>query len=145
MVDKALIEKLRGLREKGAADPSAAREAISTLFEVLKQIAAEDEELKEELEDMDLCMQFEITDGDAKFWVSMRDNKIDYGEGVGPDVTVTLKASQEVMAGILSQQMDATSAYMSGDLVIEGQLQDAMQFSEITGLAGEIIIDMMDE
>jgi len=97
--------------------------------------------LKEEVEDADLCMQFVITDKDEKFWIAARDGAISYGKDEGPDVTVTMKAAFETMSGILSQEVDATSAYMSGDLVIEGNLQDAMQFGEIAGLAGEIMAD----
>jgi putative sterol carrier protein len=145
MVDKALLDKLRELREKGSDDPAAQKEAISVLFEVFKQAAQEDEELKEEVEDSDLCMQFKLTDSEDAFWISARDGEINYGEGEGPDVTVTMLATREVMAGILSREVDATSAYMAGDLVIEGNLQDAMAFGEIASLAGEIIMDKMEE
>ena len=101
MVDKALIEKLKKLRE--SPDAADKTEAIQTLFEVFKQAAKEDEELKEEVEDSNLCMQFKITDSDNAFWISARDGEISYGEGEGPDVTVTMSATQETMTGILSQ------------------------------------------
>jgi len=143
MVDQALIEKLKKLR----ASPDAAdkREAIQTLFEVFKQASKEDEDLKEEVEESNLCMQFKITDSDNAFWISARDGEINYGEGEGPDVTVTMSATQETMTGILSQEIDATSAYMGGDLQIDGSLQDAMAFAEIADLAREFIEEMMED
>jgi len=143
MVDKALIEKLKKLRE--SPDAADKTEAIQTLFEVFKQAAKEDEELKEEVEDSNLCMQFKITDSDNAFWISARDGEISYGEGEGPDVTVTMSATQETMTGILSQEIDATSAYMGGNLQIDGSLQDAMAFGEISELAREYIEEMMEE
>ena len=139
MVDEKLIEELKAIREAGPEN--APPDAIFKIFEVFKQLAAEDEDLKEEVEDADLCMQFVITDRDNKFWIAARDGVISYGDGDGPDVSVTMKAAFETMSGILSQEVDATSAYMSGDLVIEGNLQDAMAFGEIASLAGEIMED----
>ena len=139
MVDEKLLEELKAIREAGAEN--APPDTIFKIFEVFKQLAEEDEDLKEEVEDADLCMQFVITDRDTKFWIAARDGAISYGEGDGPDVSVTLKAAYSIMSGMLSQEVDATSAYMAGDLTIEGNLQDAMQFGEIAGLAGEIMED----
>jgi putative sterol carrier protein len=142
MVDEALIEKLKKLRE--SADAADKKEAVATLFEVFKQAAQEDEDLKEEVEDADLCMQFRISDSGDAFWISARDGEINFGEGDGPDVTVTMSATQETMTGILSREVDATSAYMGGDLQIEGSLQDAMAFGEIAELAAEFLEDLME-
>jgi hypothetical protein len=49
------------------------------------------------------------------------------------------------MTGILSQEIDPTSAYMGGDLQIEGNLQDAVAFGEISELARDYIEEMMEE
>jgi len=142
MVDKKLIEEIKEIRSAGAEN--APPDTIFKIFEMFKQLGAEDEELKELIEDSDLCMQFVITDKDYKYWIAARDGVISYGEGDGPDVTVTMEATFHTMSAILSQEMDATSAYMGGDLVIDGSLQHAMEFSEIGSLAGDIIRDMIE-
>jgi rRNA-processing protein FCF1 len=90
MVDQALIEKLKKLRE--SPQTADKKEAIQTLFEVFKQASKEDKDLKEEVEDSDLCMQFKILDSDEAFWISARDGGISYGEGEGSEVTVTMSA-----------------------------------------------------
>ena len=144
MVDQALLDKLKKMRDN---PESAGNDAALTIFGIFKQLAEEDEELKEEIEDMDLCMQFIILEGDNeayKYWVSIRDNTIDAGEGDGPDVTVTLKASREVLAGMLTREVDATAAYMAGDLHIEGSLQDAMAFGEVSSLAGDLLSELLE-
>lgn len=143
MVDKQLIEDLKRLRE--SSETADKREAVSKLFEVFKQAAQEYDELKDEVEDADLCMQFRITDSGDAFWVEVRNGAINYGEGDGPDVTVTMSATQEVMTGILSREVDATSAYMAGDLALDGKLQDAMAFGEIAQIAAEFIEDLMEK
>ena len=150
MVDQNLIDKLKGWREnppdEDSIDEKFGEEFINTLFGIFKQLAEEDDDLKEEVEDAELCMQFVMTweDKDFKFWISAREGKMDFGAGEGPDVTVTLKAAADKMFSMLSGEAESTALYMSGDLTIEGNLQDAMAFGEISSLAAELIEELID-
>ncbi len=134
MVDQALIDEIKAMRASGGSDnPSN----ILKIFEMFKQLAEEDEDLKEEVEDSEVSMQFTITDLNYKFWLIAK-GAISYGEGDCPeDPSVSFSANSETIVGMFSGQVDATAAYMSGDLVIEGNLQDAMAFGEISSLAME--------
>jgi len=134
MVDTNLIKEMKEMREKGASKPSDALK----IFEFAKQLAEEKEDLKEELEDIDTFLaQLVMTDVDYKYWVKMGDGTIDYGEGEGDGPSVTMSATGATWAGLSSGEIDGTSAYMSGDLVIDGNLQDAIAFSEIQSIAME--------
>jgi len=136
MVDLDLANEVRELTEKGTMkeDPKN----ILKLMELLKQVSAEDEELKEELEDMDKIVgQMVITDKDFKYWLSSGEGVFDYGEGETDDPTFTMKANWETMGGMMSGEVDGTAAYMSGDLVIEGNLQDTMAYGEFMRIAVE--------
>ena len=150
MVDQNLIEKLKGWRDnppdQDSLDEKFGEEYLNTLFTIFKQLSEEDEDLKEAVEDAEICMQFVMTWGEKefKFWISARDAKIDFGAGEGPDVTVTMRAEADKMFSILSGASDATAMYMSGDLTIEGNLQDAMAFGEISSIAAELIEELMD-
>jgi len=132
MVDQNLVNELKEIREKGASKPSDALK----LFEFVKQLAEENEDLKEELEDIDTTVvQLVVTDINYKYWVKMGDGTVDYGEGEGDDPSVTLSATGAIWGSLSSGELDSTSAYMSGDLVIDGNLQDAIAFGEIQGIA----------
>ena len=134
MVDENLIKELKEMREKGQSQPSDALK----MYEFVKQMAEESEDLKEELEDIDAMMvQLVVNDVDYKYWVKLGDGKIDYGEGEADDPSVTMSATGATWAGLGSGELDSTSAYMSGDLVIEGNLQDAIAYGEVIGLAME--------
>ena len=149
MVDQALIDKLKGWRDNPPnpedVDEKFGEEFLTTLFTIFKQVSEEDEDMKEEVEDADICMQFNMeNEGQVfKFWISAR-GAIDFGIGDGPDVSVSMTASAENMFKMLSGEGDATAMYMSGDLTIEGNLQDAMAFGEIASLATEAIQDLME-
>ena len=141
MVDENLIKELKTVREKGQNQPSDALK----MFEFMKQLAAENDELKEELEDIDtIIVQIDVTDIDYKFWAKFGEGAVDYGEGAKDDASVTMKATQATFGGVTSGEIDATSAYMSGDLVIEGNLQDAIAYGEIQSLAMELGADLLE-
>ena len=141
MVDANLIKDLKEMREKG---PSAPAEALK-MYEFMKQLAAENEELKEELEDIDtIIVQQEVTDINFVYWIKFGEGTVEYAEGPTDDASVTMKAAQATWTGLSSGEIDSTSAYMSGDLVIEGNLQDAIAYGEILGLAMELGADLLE-
>ncbi len=143
MVSEDLLKKLKDLREGvGERQPSDAL----LLAEALKQLAVENEDIKEEVEDMDtLIAQFVVTDVDYKYWVKVGEGQVDYGEGEAEDPTVTMKATGATWAGMATGEVDGTSAYMSGDLQIEGNLQDSIAYGEINSMVGEALRELGGE
>ncbi len=134
MVDQNLVKELKEMRTKGASKPSDALK----MYEFVKQMIDESEDLKEELEDIDtMVVQLITTDVNYKYWVKIGEGTIDYGEGDGADPSVTMSATGATWAGLSSGEIDSTSAYMSGDLVIDGNLQDAIAYGEILSIAME--------
>ncbi|MFX0104860.1 MAG: SCP2 sterol-binding domain-containing protein [Candidatus Hodarchaeota archaeon] len=143
MVSEDLLKKLKDLREGvGERKPSDAL----LLAEALKQLATENEDIKEEVEDMDtIIVQFEYTDMDYKYWVKVGEGQVDYGEGEAEDTSVTMKATGATWAGMGSGEIEATSAYMSGDLQIEGNLQDAIAYGDINRMVGDVLKELGGE
>ncbi|MFX0029687.1 MAG: SCP2 sterol-binding domain-containing protein [Candidatus Hermodarchaeota archaeon] len=141
MVDQDLINDLKAMREKGPGEPSDALK----MFEFMKQLADENDELKEELEDIDTVVaQMEVTDQDFIYWVKFGEGTVAYGKGASDEASVTMKAAQATWTGLSSGEIDSTSAYMSGDLVIEGNLQDAIAYGEVLGLAMELGAELLE-
>ena len=142
MVDEALLKEMKGKFDAGAA--AAAPADSLKVFELFKQIAEENDDLKEELEDMDITIQMILTDAGNRFWLKAHDGTLEFGEGDVDNPSFTFSATKEVGAGLLFGEVDATSAYMAGDITVEGNLQDAMAFQEIIELALEAVEDMLD-
>jgi len=142
MVDADLISKVKGLIDAGA--DAAAPDDLTTMYELYKQIAVENEDLKEELEDMDIVVQQVITDKESKFWMKAKEGTLEYGSGDVENPSFTFSCVLAVGAGMLFGEVDATSAYMAGDITVEGNLQDAMAFQEIIELAMEAFEDLSE-
>jgi len=117
MVDEGLIKEAKSKIDAGAGAADV-KDSLK-MFELFKQIAEENEDLKEELEDMDIAIQMVITDADAKFWLKAHDGMLEYGEGEIDSPSFTFSASKEVGAGMLFGEVDATSAYMAGDITVD--------------------------
>jgi len=143
MVDEALLKEIKGKIEAGAA----ASDVNDTLkvYELFKQVAEENDDLKEELEDMDITIQMNVTDIDAKFWLKAKEGTLEFGAGTVDNPSFTFSATKEVAAGMIFGEVDATSAYMAGDITVEGNLQDAMAFQEIIELALEALEDKFED
>ncbi len=139
MVDQALLDEVKAIRKNGAKEPS---DAIKT-FKLAQALSKESEDMKEEIEDMDeMKIGFVVTDKDFKFGIIMGDGKFEINEGDTGDAGVTLSTSMENWSGMLSGEADATSLYMSGDLTIDGNLQDAIAFGEVLSIMQEELEEM---
>ncbi len=143
MVDKALLKDLKGLMDAGAE--AASPDAVLKVYEFFKQVAAENDDLKDELADMDIEVQQKITDVDKEFWIKASGGEITYGEGKAASPSFTFSCTMKTGAGMLYGEVDATSAYMAGDITVEGNLQDAMAFQEIIELAMEAFEDLAED
>jgi len=143
MVDESLLKEIKAAQEKGAG--SASVDDMMKVFEFIKQVSTENEDLKEELEDMDIAIQMVISDADKKFWLTVKEGDLDFGDGDVDNPSFTMSSTLEVGAGILMGEVDATSAYMAGDITVEGNLQDAMAFQEIIELALEAYEDLVED
>ncbi|MFX0039778.1 MAG: SCP2 sterol-binding domain-containing protein [Promethearchaeota archaeon] len=142
-MDESLLKKLAELRDaEGERKPSDAL----ILAEALKQLAEENEEIKEEIEDIDeILVQFEYIDSGYKYWVKLGEGSVDYSEGEADEPSVTMKATGATWTGLGTGEIESTSAYMSGDLQIEGNLQDAITYGEINGMVGDVLRELRGE
>ena len=143
MVDKKVLRNIKSAKDKGA--DAADKNAILNVYEFFKQTSKENEDLAEELEDMDITVQMVVTDKEEKFWIKASGGEITYGEGDVDNPSFTFSCKMAVGAGMLFGEIDATSAYMAGDITVEGNLQDAMAFQEIIELAMEAFEDLSEE
>ena len=110
------------------------------MIKSLEEISKVDEEMQEILEDFDAKIQWKL--GDLRAYLVFGEGKVTGKldeEIENPDVTLIMHDLTKAKM-LLSGELDGTSAYMSGDLTIEGNLQITMQMTEIT----ELIYDYME-
>lgn len=143
MVDMDKVRKLKEKMEAGA--DAATTDDIPLVYGFFVDLANENEEIQDEIADANVRVQMVLTDAGKKFWLKVEDGKMSWGEGDIEDPTFTFSAVTKIGLGMLFGEVDATSAYMAGDITVEGNLQDAMFFQEIIELSIEIYEDLADE
>ncbi len=143
MVDESLLKEMKVAQDAGAS--AATGEDVKRSLNFIKEVSGENEDLKEEIEDMDIAIQLVFSDVDLKFWLTVKEGDLQYGEGDVENPSFTLTSTLEVGAGIVMGEVDATSAYMAGDITVDGNLQDAMAFQEIIELSLEAYEDLIED
>ncbi|MFX1274444.1 MAG: SCP2 sterol-binding domain-containing protein [Promethearchaeota archaeon] len=144
MVDQVLIDKLRTMMAHPESD---VLDSIEILFNLFKQLAEENEKVKKKIDGIDLCVQFIVFEkGEElyRYWCSVRKGIVEFDEGDGPEVTVTLKTSRDIFGSLLTREADLMDAYKAGDLNIEGNLQDIKNYAEILLLVRLLITKLAE-
>lgn len=109
-------------------------------FTVLAEIANESEDIQDEIDGWDRVLVFNI-EGVKKITLKVQDGKVEVSEGAADESDITLTMNADTAVGVLSGEVDATSAYMAGDLKVEGPLPDAIKFRTIIELLREELED----
>ncbi|MHA1276423.1 MAG: SCP2 sterol-binding domain-containing protein [Candidatus Helarchaeota archaeon] len=110
----------------------------------LEELAKLDEEFQEEIEDFEAILQWKIGD-DVSMYLEIEDGKITaHLDAEHDDPTVTFIVDDHAKGReILSGEIDGTSAYMSGDLKMEGDMQSGMRMGQLGEYLQEALGDLL--
>jgi putative sterol carrier protein len=112
---------------------------ITSRLKKMEEVAASSEDVAAELEGWERVIQFQ-GEGLDPFYITIKDSKLSFSEGTYDNPDLTMEANYDTTLGMLTGDIDATSAYMSGDLKVIGALPDAVKFRTVI----EIIRDEME-
>ena len=88
------------------------------------------------VEELNGRMKGKAFDGTAKIVLTGEGSVVVDGAGAragDDDADVTLTASPDVFQQIVAGELDATAAYMTGKLTLDGDMGRAMQLAQILG------------
>jgi putative sterol carrier protein len=131
-IDVALRDMILDKIQEG----SFGMEDLKDYFTVLTQISNNTEDIQDEVEGFDRTFLYKIN-GTPVAWLSIKDKRFEMGSGdvEGPDITLDM--SEELAISMFSGQVDPTAAYMSGDLRVDGVINDAIVLRDILNLVHE--------
>ena len=109
---------------------------IPLLFQGACLILNQSEDAKEEVEDWDCEIQYDLG-GTHDVWFKVEDGKFSSGKGKLDSPSVTMILSEEAAANMFMGKLDATAAYMDGSLKIEGNIADAQRFGSVMAIFRE--------
>lgn len=101
------------------------KDLLLKIFEFFKLFAINNESMRAELQNIDVVVQFYMTDEETFCWLEAQNGKIEYGRDSRENCAVTFKGTKVTLLGILSGLEDLIWCYDDGDIVVELSLQEA--------------------
>lgn len=111
-------------------------EDLQDYFTLFIQVANNLDETRDEVAGFNRKFQFKLS-GYPDVWLNIQDGKFEMGAGHIQTPDITLEMTAEMAAGIFTGQVDATAAYMNGELKVDGNLPDAIKFRTLVDLIRE--------
>ncbi|NVM30814.1 MAG: SCP2 sterol-binding domain-containing protein [Candidatus Helarchaeota archaeon] len=110
----------------------------------LEELSKIDEEFQEEIEDFEAILQWNIA-SDIRMYLAISDGRITaHMDAEHDDPTVTFIVEDYAKArAILGGEIDGTSAYMSGDLKMDGEMQAGMRMGQLGEFLTEALGDIL--
>lgn len=100
---------------------------MPTFFEGMTELIENSEEAKEELGDMDdMKIMMTVPDLDIAMFMQIEGGKFKAGSGQVDEPDLTISINKETFLKQMQGQSDMMSAYMSGDIKMEGEMAKAM-------------------
>jgi putative sterol carrier protein len=115
---------------------------IYIMVKSLEEIAKVDKDFQEDLEDIEGIIQWKV--GNIRAYQILKEGKYSFvmdAEANDPDVTMILE-DLDFAKQFFNGDVDGTSAYLSGDLKIEGDLQLTMSYGSLANYITEYLEPM---
>ena len=113
--------------------------SIMEIYHGFERLSEENLEFHEELDALKSnIVQTTLDNPDFKYWVKFGNGEFKYGKGEIEGATINVISSQKVMTNILAGNKVVFSEFFKGNLKIEGDLQFAVVYFDLLGLAAEI-------
>ena len=137
MTDPNLKDLIPKMREKMASIDieelvPLANVVIPTLFEGMSILIENSEEAKEELEDMDdIKINLTVPELDTSIFIKIEGGKFKAGSGLVEEPDLTILIGKEAFIKLLQGQSDMMSAYMAGEIKLEGDMVKVMALGSL--------------
>lgn len=134
MTDAILKEELREKFETGELAP----EDLPAVFDAFTYLGNQIDDIQDEVEGWNCVVEFDLT-GLGTYWVAFEDQVFFNGVGKSQNADLRLILAAESAAQIFIGEKDAEAALNAGELKIDGDLPNAIRFSELLELVLEEI------
>ena len=134
--DQPIDVTLRDMILDKIQEGSFGMEDLKDYFTVLTQVSNNTEDIQDEVEGFDRTFLYKIS-GRPVAWLRIKDKRFEMGSDGIERPDLTLDMSQELAIGVFSGQVDPTAAYMSGNLKVDGVINDAIVLRDILNLVHE--------
>lgn len=139
MVDEKILASISQIIDEGLKE----NDDFLKIFEYIKEISNENPDIKKRIETLDISVQIIIPDSTGKFWLTFKEEIMDYGVGQIYEPSCTAKIHSSILASLIEGEIDGPSAYMAGKIGLEGNVADWTNIREIIKETMSILDDLI--
>ena len=129
MVDKSLVDELKGKMNAGAAAADA--DDVLKSFDLIKQISEEVSYLKTDINESDYSCQMIFSDIEEEYWIKISKGVVDFAKGKIDAPSITITTSKDIGLGLFYGEVDANIVAPLGKLGVAGNFTDLRLFQEL--------------
>ena len=129
MVDKSLVDELKGKMNAGAAAADA--DDVLKSFDLIKQISEEVSYLKTDINESEYSCQMVFSDIEEEYWIKISKGVVDFAKGKINAPSVTITTSKDIGLGLFYGEVDANIVAPLGKLGVAGNFTDLRLFQEL--------------
>ncbi len=122
--------KLKERMQEKIEDGSLSIDDLLDFFTLFIQTANEAEDAGDEVAGYDRAFQFLIKDY-KNIWFTVKNRVFEMGLGDLESPDISLEMDKQLLLEVFSGRKDPTTAYMSGELKVNGNINDAVKFRTI--------------
>ncbi|MCX6001744.1 MAG: M24 family metallopeptidase [Chloroflexi bacterium] len=131
-IDEGLKQRMLERVEGGTFKLDDLQDFLTLFIQVANNI----DETRDEVQGFNRKFQFRLS-GCPDIWLNIQGGSFEMGGGDIQAPDITLDMSAELAVGVFTGQVDATMAYMNGDLKVDGNLPDAIKFRTLVDMVRE--------
>ncbi len=116
-------------------------EELDEALLLLCELGNTEEDMQDEFEEFTKTYQFVVTDKPEAdwMWLKVTEGKFSCGKGKTSGVELTFSMNAQLAADMISGKVNSDSAFLKGDLKLEGQIKDGKKFQLMQGIMRDIL------
>ena len=114
---------------------------LKEVLELMVGVANENEDFADEYGSFTKTYQFNVSDKPEAEWMWMKVEAGKFSAGMGklPKYDLQFSMNSQCAADMISGKLDSNSAFIKGDLKIDGQIKDGVKFQGIMALFKDVM------
>lgn len=116
-------------------------EELGEALELLCGLGSTEEDFQDEFEDFTKVYQFAVTDKPEAdwMWLKVEEGKFSFGRGKLDKVDLTFSMTAQLACDMISGKVNSDSAFLAGDLKIDGSIKDGKKFQEMQAIMRDVL------
>jgi putative sterol carrier protein len=116
-------------------------ENLQDALDLLCALGNTEDDMKDEYEDFTKSYYFKVSDKPEKdhMWLAVNKGNFTFGKGKPAKIDLTFTMTAQLAADMISGKVNSNSAFLSGNLKLEGSVKDGAKFQGMQAIMRDLL------